>query len=154
MEAFRSTLEEVSEADLIVHVVDASHPDPALQIHTVREVLSDVDAHVLPELIVFNKSDLIDADRKLELRGLEKEAVFVSAKTGEGTEELLEAIGRLLPRPDIRISVTIPFDRGDLVAQVHERGDVLTTDYTEQGTDIEAMVDDKLFGQVEQYLTR
>ncbi len=154
VEAFRSTLEEVSEADLIVHVVDASHPDPALQIHTVREVLSDVDAHVLPEIIVFNKSDLIDADRKLELRGLEKEGVFVSAKTGEGTEELLEAIGRLLPRPHIRVSVTIPFDRGDLVAQVHQHGEVLTTDYTDRGTVIEAMVDDKLSGQLESYLTR
>ena len=154
VEAFRSTLEEVAEADLIVHVVDASHPDPALQIHTVREVLSDVDAHELPELIVFNKSDLIDADRKLELRGLEKDAVFVSAKTGDGTEELLEAIGRLLPRPSIRISVTIPFDRGDLVTQVHEHGEVLTTDYTDQGTVIEAMVDEKLLGQLEGFLTR
>ena len=154
VEAFRSTLEEVSEAYLIVHVVDASHPDPALQIHTVREVLSDVDAHQLPELIVFNKSDLIDHDRKLELRGLEKDAVFVSAKTGEGTEELLEAIGRLLPRPNIRISVTIPFDRGDLVAQVHEHGEVLTTDYTDEGTVIEAMVDQRLLGQLEGFLSR
>jgi len=153
VEAFRSTLEEVAEADLIVHVVDASHPDPALQIHTVREVLSDVDAHELPELIVFNKSDLIDPDRTLELRGLEKDAVFVSAKTGDGIQDLLEAIGALLPRPNIRVRATIPFHRGDVVAQVHRHGDVLTTDYTDQGTVIDAMVDVKLLGQLEDFVT-
>ena len=153
VEAFRSTLEEVAEADLVVHVVDGSHPDPALQIHTVREVLADVDAHELPELIVFNKSDLIDQDKTLELRGLEKHAVFVSAKTGDGVDELVEAIGRMLPRPTIRITVTIPFDRGDLVAHLHDHGEVLSTDYTDQGTVIDAMVDEKLLGQIEGYLT-
>lgn len=154
VEAFRSTLEEVAEADLIVHVVDGSHPDPALQIHTVRQVLADIDAHTMPELVVFNKSDLVDADRMLELRGLEPDAVFVSAQTGEGTNALLAAIGQALPRPNLRVSVTIPFDRGDLVALLHENGDVLDVSYTEEGTTIEAMVDDKTLGQLDGLVTR
>ena len=97
------------------------------------------------------------ADKPGLLTGLGIKRLFlgtVSAKTGDGQEELLEAIGRLLPRPNIRISVTIPFDRGDLVAQVHEHGEVLTTDYTDQGTVIDAMVDEKLLGQVEGFVTR
>jgi GTP-binding protein HflX len=151
VEAFRSTLEEVGDADLIVHVVDASHPDPALQIHTVREVFGDIEAHEIPELIVFNKADLIDHEKTLELRGLEPTAVFVSAKTGQGIESLMEAIGEKIPRPSIHITVTIPFDRGDLVALLHSLGEVLNTDYTEQGTVIEAMVDEKLEGQLAPY---
>jgi GTP-binding protein HflX len=153
VEAFRSTLEEVGDSDLIVHVVDASHPDPALQIRTVRDVFADIEAHAISELIVFNKTDLVDNDRIIELRGLEPEAVFVSAKTGEGVTDLLEAIGKRLPRPHLRISVTIPFDRGDLVALLHDQGEVLHTDYTDQGTTIEAMVDEKVLGQVERFTT-
>jgi len=153
VEAFRSTLEEVAEADLIIHVVDASHPDPALQIHTVRAVLAEVDTDEIPELVVFNKTDLVDRDRVVELRGLEPDAVFVSAATGAGLEALLEAIGARLPRPQIHLRVTIPFDRGDIVTAVHERGDVIDVSYTEAGTVIEARVDKKLLGQLEQFRT-
>jgi len=148
VDAFASTLEEVADADVIVHVVDASHPDPALQIRTVRDVFADVHASHIPELIVFNKADLVDADRVMELRGLEPHAVFVSAKTGDGVDTLLEAIGDALPRPTIRISVTIPFDRGDVVALIHDQGEVIATDYTETGTVIEALVGEKLSGQL------
>ena len=93
------------------------------------------------------------ADKPGLLTGLGIKRLFlgtVSSKIGDGQEELLEAISRLLPRLNIRNSVTIPFDRGDLVAQVHEHGEVLTTDYTDQGTVIEAMGDEKLLGQVEE----
>ena len=97
VEAFRSTLEEVGDSDVIVHVVDASHPDPAAQLATVRDVIGEVGARDLPEIVVFNKSDLVDEDRRLVLRGLEPDGVFVCARTGEGIDELLERIAELLP---------------------------------------------------------
>src|SRR6478752_2810256 len=92
VEAFRSTLEEVGNSDVIVHVVDASHPDPAAQLATVRDVIGDVGARDLPEIVAFNKSDLVDDDRRLLLRGLEPDGVFVSARTGAGIDELTERI--------------------------------------------------------------
>ncbi len=152
VEAFRSTLEEVGDADVIVHVVDASHPDPAGQIHTVREVIRDVGADHLPEIIVFNKSDLIDSEREMELRGTQPGAVFVSARTGEGVDRLLDVISEVLPRPTLHCHLLIPYDRGDLVAQVHEHGDVLATDYDEQGTRLEAMLDEKTRAELEAFL--
>jgi GTP-binding protein HflX len=152
VEAFRSTLEEVGDADVIVHVVDASHPDPAGQIHTVREVIREVGAEDIPEIIVFNKADLIDSEKELELRGTQPGAVFVSAKTGDGIDRLLEVIGETLPRPTIHTRLHIPFSRGDVVALVHERGDVLSTDYDEQGTLLEALLDEKTHGELEPFL--
>lgn len=134
VEAFRSTLEEVASSDLVLHVVDASHPDPAAQITTVRDVLGEAEAREVPELIVFNKADLADADRRIELRGLAPDSVFVSARTGEGIDELLGEIGRRLPPPDVELDVLIPYDRGDLVALAHDRGRVLSTSYEEGGT--------------------
>ena len=154
VEAFRSTLEEVADADVIVHVVDASHPDPAGQIHTVRQVISDVDGSNIPEIVVFNKADLIDRERELELRGLEPGAVFVSAKTGEGIERLLQTIGEVLPRPTLHAHLLIPFDRGDLVAMVHDHGDVLATSYDERGTAMEVMLDEKTAAKLDDFIAR
>ena len=102
VEAFRSTLEEVGNSDVIVHVVDGAHPDPGAQLATVRDVIGEVGARDLPEIVVFNKSDLIDDDRRLVLRGLEPTALFVSARTGEGMPELLERIAELLPAAERR----------------------------------------------------
>ncbi|WP_082487907.1 GTPase HflX [Leifsonia sp. Root112D2] len=140
VEAFRSTLEEVADSDLIVHVVDASHPDPASQLTTVRDVIGEVGARDIPELVVFNKADLVTDDDRLVLRGLEPNAVFVSARTGEGVDDVLAAIARLLPDPSIEIDVVIPYDRGDLVAALHERGRVLETEYVAAGTRIRALM--------------
>src|SRR5690606_8730073 len=124
VEAFRSTLEEVGDADVIVHVVDASHPDPAAQLATVRDVVGEVGACDLPEIVVFNKSDLVDADTRLVLRGLVADAVFVSARTGEGVEELLARIQEALPRPRLIVRLLIPYDRGDVISRLHVRGGV------------------------------
>jgi GTP-binding protein HflX len=140
VEAFRSTLEEVADADVIVHVVDASHPDPASQIATVRDVIGEVEARDVPELIVFNKSDLVSEDDLMALRGLQPDAVFVSARTGAGIEELRERISALLPRPSVEVTALIPFDRGDLVTLVHDRQRVLSIDYEEGGTRVHALV--------------
>ena len=148
VEAFRSTLEEAADADVIVHVVDGSHPDPASQIATVRDVLGEVDARDIPEIIAFNKADLADEDARLLLRGLHPDAVFVSARTGEGIEELLARIQALLPDLGTEVDVLVPFDRGDLVALAHEKGRVIATSYEEGGTRLHAMVDDQLAAQL------
>jgi GTP-binding protein HflX len=140
VEAFRSTLEEVQDADLIVHVVDASHPDPAQQIKTVRDVIGEAGARDLPELIAFNKCDLIDDDTRLVLRGLAADAVFVSARTGQGMDELLDEIARRLPKPDVAVDLLIPYDRGDVVFGLHNRAVILSTSYDEGGTRIRALV--------------
>jgi len=152
VEAFRSTLEEVADADVIVHVVDGSHPDPGGQIHTVRQVIADVGAQDIPEVVVFNKSDLIDPDREVELRGLAPGAVFVSAKKDFGIDRLHRAIAEVLPRPTLHRVLLIPFDRGDLVALAHEQGDVLGTSYDETGTRIEVMLDEKALGVLGEFV--
>ena len=139
-EAFRSTLEEVADSDVIVHVVDAAHPDPAGQIATVRDVIGEVGARHIPELVVFNKADLVDDGQLLVLRGLVPDAVFVSARTGLGIDELMERIETLIPSPSNEVHVIVPFDRGDLVTLLHERGKVLSTDYDERGTIVHALV--------------
>jgi GTP-binding protein HflX len=140
VEAFRSTLEEVQDADLIVHVVDASHPDPAQQLKTVRDVIGEAGARDIPELVVFNKADLIDDDQRLVVRGLAADSVFVSARTGEGIDELMNEIAARLPKPDVEVDLLIPYDRGDVVFGLHNRALILSTDYEEEGTRIRALV--------------
>jgi len=140
VEAFRSTLEEVAEADVIVHVVDAAHADPAGQLETVRSVIGEVGARDIPEIVAFNKADLADDAGRLLLRGLEPAAVFVSARTGEGIDELLSRISELLPAPSVRMELLIPYDRGEVVSSLHEHGRVLSTDYEEAGTRVVVLV--------------
>ncbi|WP_150306670.1 GTPase HflX [Planctomonas psychrotolerans] len=151
VEAFRSTLEEVADADLILHVVDASHPDPASQLATVRDVIGEVNARHIPEIVVFNKSDLATGDDLVALRGLEPTAVFVSARTGAGIDELLAHIAEQLPKPSIEVEVLLPFDRGDLVTLLHDRNRVLRTDYEENGTRIHALVTEEFAAQLDEY---
>ncbi|MET4159862.1 GTPase HflX [Agromyces sp. PvR057] len=138
VEAFRSTLEEVGDSDLIVHVVDAAHPDPAGQIATVRDVIGDVGARDIPELIVFNKADLVGPEERLVLRGLAPDAVFASARTGEGIDEVLAAVTRMLPDPAVEIDLLVPYDRGDVVSLLHESGRVISVDYVDEGTRVRA----------------
>jgi GTP-binding protein HflX len=140
VEAFRSTLEEIGESDVIVHVVDGSHPDPARQLATVRDVIGEIEAREIPELVVFNKSDLVDEDQRLVLRGLEPRAVFVSARTGEGVDELLERIAELIPQPEVEMTLLVPYDRGEIISRLHVGGRVLSTDYLETGTLVKALV--------------
>ncbi|MCU1534375.1 MAG: hflX [Glaciihabitans sp.] len=140
VEAFRSTLEEVGESDVIIHVVDASHPDPASQLATVRDVVGELDARHIPEIVAFNKSDLIDDDQRLLLRGLEPQGVFVSARSGEGVDELLARIAEVLPAPEIEVTLLVPYDRGEVISRLHVAGRVLSTDYREDGTLVRAMV--------------
>ncbi|HEY9309038.1 MAG TPA: GTPase HflX [Microbacterium sp.] len=144
VEAFRSTLEEVGDADVIVHVVDGSHPDPAAQLATVRDVIGDVGARDIPELIVFNKADLVDGDTRLLLRGLEPKAIFASSRTGEGIDELRTAIEEALPLPAVEVRALVPYDRGDLVSAIHEQGMILSQEHEEGGTAVHARVGEHL----------
>ena len=152
VEAFRSTFEEVTMSDVIVHVVDASHEDPAQQIKTVRDVVGEVEARDIPEIIVFNKADLIDDDQQILLRGLEPNAVFVSAKTGEGVEALQQLIADTIPEPDVEVTAVIPYEHGEIVSMIHKSGHVLDTDYVESGTRIHARVSVEMAARIGQYI--
>jgi GTP-binding protein HflX len=152
VEAFRSTIEEIAHSDLVVHVVDASHPDPAGQIQTVRNVLTEVDAQNVKELLVFNKCDLVDLEQQIALRGMEPGAVLVSAATGEGIPELLEKIEALLPRPEILVRALIPYSRGDLVSRIHSEARIVSVSHKDDGTLIEARVKPQLASELSQFL--
>ncbi|HEX2418389.1 MAG TPA: GTPase HflX [Micromonosporaceae bacterium] len=151
VEAFRSTLEEVSDADLVLHVVDGAHPDPESQAVAVREVLAEIGAERIPELLVVNKTDAADPEHLLRLRRLWPEAVFVSARTGAGIGGLRDAVEVRLPRPAVEMHVRVPYHRGDLVARVHERGEVLAAEHTLEGTALRARVDHVLAAELAQY---
>ena len=144
VEAFRSTLEEVGASDVIVHVVDGAHPDPGAQLATVRDVIGEVGARDLPEIIAFNKSDLVDDDRRLLLRGLEPDAIFVSARTGEGIEELRQRIADTLPQWDVELDLLVPYDRGEIISLAHQKARVLETEYEEDGTRIRLVATDRI----------
>ena len=140
VDAFRSTLEEVTDADLILHVVDGSDADPRAQIAAVREVLAEIGVGDVPEIVVINKADQADPIEVEGLRLSERGAVVVSAHTGDGTDELLREIDRLLPRHDTEVVVTVPYDRGDLVSRAHQEGEVLAVRHGTEGTELTARV--------------
>jgi GTP-binding protein HflX len=151
VEAFRSTLEEVGDADLLLHVVDGSHPDPEGQISAVRAVLADVDAADVKEIIVVNKADAADPEVLDRLRRHEKHSVIVSARTGEGLDELRALIAEELPRPTIDVDVLLPYDRGDLVSRLHDEADVISSEHTQDGTHVKARVHPDLAGELAAY---
>ncbi|MDX6285242.1 MAG: GTPase [Frankiales bacterium] len=148
IEAFRSTLEEVTGADLVLHVVDGSDPDPEGQLAAVREVLGDVGASDVAELIVINKADIADPLTVARLRRREPTAIVVSARTGEGFDDLTAALAARLPRPEVDVDVLVPYDRGDLVARVHAHGEVLETEHTGTGTRLRARVSSALASEL------
>jgi GTP-binding protein HflX len=140
VDAFRSTLEEVAEADVILHVVDGSDDDPKAQLAAVREVLTDIGARSVPELVVINKADAADPIDLEGLRLAEPKSVVVSARTGEGIDKLLAELDELLPRRQREITVTVPYDRGDLVSRAHQEGEVLEVRHGADGTELTARV--------------
>jgi GTP-binding protein HflX len=149
VEAFRSTLEEVTEADLVLHVVDGSDADPEGQLAAVREVLRDIDAGDLPEIVVVNKADVADPLVLARLLRNEPHSVVVSARTGQGIEELQAAIETDLPRPQVEVKVLLPYDRGALVARAHRDGVVLSAEHTPEGTLLHARVGAMLAAELE-----
>jgi GTP-binding protein HflX len=134
VEAFRSTLEEVNEADLLIHVVDAADEDPDRQIAAVRDVLNDIGAGSIPELLVINKCDIADEPAIRRLTRLRGNAVAVSALTGAGLDDLQDAIVDALAEQTVETDLIVPLARGDVLAAVHRVGEVLAQDHAEDGT--------------------
>lgn len=148
VEAFRSTLEEVRDADLILHVVDGSDDAPEEQINAVREVLNEIDAGQVPELIVINKADIADPETIAMLLRREPHAVVVSARTGQGFDELLVAIEKDLPSRLVDLTIMVPYSRGDLLSRAHRQGEVLSVEHAESGTLLHARVPEALANEL------
>ncbi|MDT0200900.1 GTPase HflX [Nocardioides sp. AE5] len=151
VEAFRSTLEEVAEADLILHVVDGSHPDPEGQIAAVREVFADIEASQVPELVVINKADAADPMVLARLRAREPHSVVVSARTGEGIAEALAQVEAELPRPAVEFEALLPYERGDLINRLHQRGEIESMEHTADGTRVKGRADARLADELATY---
>jgi len=152
IEAFKSTLEEVALADLVLHVVDGSHPHPQAQAEAVRRVLDEIGASRVPELLCVNKVDVCDA---VTLAGLHKAfpgGVFVSATRGRGMEDLLAAMDAKLPRPPARLHFLLPFNRGDLLDRVYRDGEVESVEHTDRGVCVTARVPESLAGALEPFI--
>jgi GTP-binding protein HflX len=153
VEAFRSTLEETAHADLILHVVDGSDPEPEAQIAAVRSVLAEIGAGEVPELVVINKSDAADPIVVESLRRREGDSVVVSARTGAGLDDLRDVLEEALPRRDREIRVLVPYSRGDLIARVHEEGEVLAVGHGADGTELQARVPPALAAELAPFST-
>ncbi|GAA3755197.1 GTP-binding protein HflX [Spinactinospora alkalitolerans] len=151
VEAFRSTLEEVTDADLILHVVDGSHPDPEQQLASVREVFAEIGAQDVPELVIVNKTDAADPTVLKQLRTKEPGAVEVSARTGAGVDALIRAVSESLPLLDREVRVVLPYERGDLVSRVYEEGRIVAEEHTGEGTALHAWVPKMLANQLGEF---
>ncbi|MFZ8872020.1 MAG: GTPase HflX [Candidatus Nanopelagicaceae bacterium] len=152
IDAFKSTLEEVSGADLIVHVVDGSHQDPLGQIKAVREVIRDIGGEKIPEIIALNKADIADPEMMRLVLREEPDAYPVSVHTGAGIEALIGAIEASLPRPKVEVNTLIPYNRGDLVSRIHEEGEILREEHLAEGTALHARVDGGLAHVLEKFV--
>jgi GTP-binding protein HflX len=151
VEAFRSTLDVAVDADLLVHVVDASAPDPAGNIRAVRDVLAEIGADGVPELLAFNKSDLAPGSAK-RLADVWEGSVALSATTGEGVEDLLLTIGSRLRSVMPVVEMLIPFDRGDVLAAAHRAGEVLRESAGETGVHIRGRFDDATLNRFREFV--
>lgn len=155
VEAFRSTLEEVVAADLLIHVVDGSESAPHEQVSAVRQVLAEISAEhkadMPPELLVVNKTDSVDDTRIAELRRLLPGAMFVSAHSGQGVEPLREVIADRIPRPEVLVEALVPYTRGELVARVHAEGEMVAEEHTADGTLVRAKVKSDLAGVLQPF---
>ena len=148
VEAFASTLEESTAADLLLHVLDGSDPDPLGQVRAVRTVLADIGAAQVPELMVVNKIDRAAPDQLTLLRSQLPDAVFVSARRGDGLDDLTARIESLLPIPDVEVRALLPYSRGDLLDRIHRGGQLISTEHTGDGTLVVARVHPDLAGEL------
>ncbi|MEY3696731.1 MAG: hypothetical protein RJA41_381, partial [Actinomycetota bacterium] len=148
VEAFRSTLEEVSNADLILHVVDGTDADPEGQLSAVREVLAEIDAANIPEIVVVNKTDSADPIVVQRILRREKHSLAVSAHSGDGIDELLAEIDRVLPGPNTPIDVLIPYEHSEYVYKIVSTGILKSMEHLESGTRVVAIVSEKLASEL------
>lgn len=154
IDAFKSTLEEVSGADVIVHVVDGSHSDPLGQIKAVRAVIAEIGGAKIPEIVALNKVDIADPEVIAQVLRQEPDSYLISVHSGSGIEKLIRAIETSLPQPRVEVRTVLPYDRGDLVSQIHEHGEILSQEYLPQGTSLHALVDGSLAHALEKYLVK
>ncbi|GEB56090.1 GTPase HflX [Streptomyces gardneri] len=152
VEAFRSTMEEVGDSDLILHVVDGSHPAPEEQLAAVREVFRDVGAVNVKEIVVVNKADAADPLVLQRLLRMEKHSIAVSARSGQGIEQLLALIDAELPRPEVELEALVPYTHGGLVSRVHAEGEVESEEHTPEGTLLKARVHEELAAMLAPYV--
>ncbi|MEU3711786.1 GTPase HflX [Streptomyces catenulae] len=152
VEAFRSTMEEVGDSDLILHVVDGSHPAPEEQLAAVREVFRDVGAGDVPEIVVVNKADAADPLVLQRLLRQEKHALVVSARTGQGMAELLELLDEEIPRPEVEIEALVPYTQGALISRAHAEGEVISEEHTADGTVLKARVHQELAAELQPFV--
>ena len=152
VEAFRSTLEEVADSDLILHVVDGSHPDPEGQLAAVREVFAEIGADKVPELVVINKVDAADPMVVSRIKAREPHSVAVSARTGEGIDKRC-ARSIDLPRPGIAFEALLPYERGDLLNRIHTTGEIESVEHTADGSVVKGRVHADLAGELAPYIT-
>jgi GTP-binding protein HflX len=151
VEAFRSTLEEVQFADLILHVVDGAHPDPESQLVAVRTVFAEIGAAGIPEIVVVNKADIADPLVLGRLQRREKHCVLVSALTGAGLPELLDLLESEVPHLDALVDVVLPYGMGSLVSRIHSEGEVLGEQHLDSGTRLQARVGPALAAELANY---
>jgi GTP-binding protein HflX len=151
VEAFRSTLEEVADSDLVLHVVDGSHPDPEGQIAAVREVFAEIGADKVPEIIVINKADAADPLVLARVKQREPHAVVVSAKSGEGMDDVLALVEDDLPRPGVEFEALVPYARGDLLDRLHQHGEIASLEHTGDGTVVRGRAHADLAGELAAY---
>jgi GTP-binding protein HflX len=140
IESFQSTLAEANEADLLIHLVDATDDQPAGQIAAVCEVLEEIDANEIPQLLVFNKSDALSDVQLSRVENLYPDAVLISALNNEGLEELVSALAEAVSRQMVTLTLTVPYDRGDIVAAAHRLGDVIEEKHDDHGTVLDVRV--------------
>jgi GTP-binding protein HflX len=152
VEAFKSTLEEAVLADLIIHLVDGSDRDPEGQYVAVREVLGEIGAATVRELVAVNKIDSLSEVAVARWRRRFPEAAFLSALQGEGVPELLQRVSEELPHPEIEVDLLVPYDRGDVVAALHAAGAVVSEEYLDDGTRLRARLREDQLSRMERYL--
>jgi GTP-binding protein HflX len=155
VEAFRSTLEEVALASLVLHVADASAPEQLdRQVRAVRDVLGEIGAGDLPEVLALNKADLLRGSERARVARRYPGSVLVSALTGEGLEQLLEAVAESLPRPPVEVTLLVPFGREDVTARLYREAEVVFADETDEGTVVHARVAERHLPAVREFITK
>lgn len=149
VEAFRSTLEQAASADIILNLCDASSPEAQLHLSVTKNLLEDLGCQDRPILAVLNKCDLVPSITQMPLIG---NAVRISAATGQGIPDLLEAIEQNLPVKNVKLTLLLPFAKSALAAEIRKDGEVLSEEYSEQGLQITALVPPHLLGEVQGFV--
>lgn len=151
--AFQATLEEIADADLLLHVVDVTHPNASAQATAVHHTLVEIEADHIPALTALNKIDRLEnPERARETMTAFQNSVAISALKGEGTPDLLEAVGQKLFETLTALTVQLPYDEGGLIAMFHEQGVVERIEHGRHGVEIQGRLPGRLVASYGQYV--